>query len=559
MLIELTVRNLAIFEDVRVPFSAGLNVVTGETGAGKSLLVEAIRLALGEKADPVAVRTGEPEAEVTALFDLSRRDELRDALEEAGLPWEEEVVLRRVLPAAGRSRAYLNGRPVAQPVLAALSPLLLTMVGQHSVPELLSRPAALSSVDDFAGTGALSSEMRKRYRRVAALRRQVAEAADRGAGARSRTETLDFEIGELSKAALTRGEEEELAADLSLLRNAAKVREALQAADDAIASSENAALAAMAFALARLREAAAVDPRIAETAERLRSAREEVQDLSRELGSLAGKVTEDPERRERVEERLSAIRRLKRKYGKEVPELVSHLDLLRSERASLAGALEEEARLRKELAVEEEGGVAAARKLSAARRKAAAAMGPAVEKELARVALAGARFRAEVSSRDAVPAALSASGIDEAELLFSANPGQELRPLAQTASGGELSRVMLSLRNAASRGGAGKTLVFDEIDTGIGGQVAERVGARLKSLSASAQVVCITHLPQVAAFAGHHLQVVKKTAAGAVATGVKPLSKRDRIEELARMISGAEITEKAKAHAKTLIEKAAGE
>ena len=559
MLIELTVRNLAIFEDVRVPFSAGLNVVTGETGAGKSLLVEAIRLALGEKADPVAVRTGESEAEVTALFDLSRRDELRDALEEAGLPWEEEAVLRRVLPAAGRSRAYLNGRPVAQPVLATLSPLLLTMVGQHSVPELLSRAAALSSIDDFAGAGALSSEMRKRYRRVAALRRQAAEAADRAAGARIRTETLDFEIGELSKAALVPGEEEELAADLSLLRNAAKVREALHAADDAIASSENAALAAMAFALARLREAAAVDPRIAESAERLRSAREEVQDLSRELGSLAARVTEDPERRERVEERLSAIRRLKRKYGKEVPELVSHLDLLRSERASLEGALGEEARLRKELAAEEEAGVAAAKRLSAARRKAAAAMGPAVVKELARVALAGARFRAEVSSRAAVPAALSASGIDEAELLFSANPGQELRPLAQTASGGELSRVMLSLRNAASRGGAGKTLVFDEIDTGIGGQVAERVGARLKGLSASAQVVCVTHLPQVAAFADHHLQVVKETAAGTAATGVKPLSKQDRIGELARMISGAEITEKAKAHARTLIEKAAGE
>jgi DNA repair protein RecN (Recombination protein N) len=444
-------------------------------------------------------------------------------------------------------------------VLAALSPLLLTMVGQHSVPELLSRPAALSAVDDFAGAGTLSSEMRKRYRRVAALRRQAAEAADRGAGARSRSETLDFEIEELSKAALIPGEEEELAADLSLLRNAAKVREALQAADDAIASSENAALVAMAFALARLREAAAVDPRIAETAERLRSAREEVQDLSRELGSIAAKVTEDPERRERVEERLSAIRRLKRKYGKEVPELVAHLDLLRSERASLAGALEEEARLRKELAVEEEGGVAAAKKLSATRRKAAAAMGPIVEKELARVALAGARFRADVSSREAVPAALSAAGFDEADLLFSANPGQELRPLAQTASGGELSRVMLSLRNAASRGGAGKTLVFDEIDTGIGGQVAERVGARLKSLSASAQVVCVTHLPQVAAFADHHLQVVKRTAAGSVATGVKTLSKQDRIGELARMISGAEITEKAKAHAKTLIEKAAGE
>jgi len=559
MLIELTVRNLAIFEDVRVPFSGGLNVVTGETGAGKSILVEAIRLALGEKADPVAVRTGEPEAEVSALFDLSLRDDLRDVWEDAGMPWEEEVVLRRVLPASGRSRAYLNGRPVAQPVLAALCPYLLTMVGQHSVPELLSRAAALSAVDDFAGAGAPASDMRKRYRRVAALRRQAAEAADRGAGARSRTETLDFEIGELSKAALLPGEEEELASELSLLRNAAKVREALQAADDALASSENAALASMAFALARLREAAASDPRLAEAVERLRSAREEVQDLARELASRAGNVSEDPGRRERVEERLSVIRRLKRKYGKEVTELVSHLESLRSERESLAGALQEEARLREALALEEGDAVSAAKELSATRRSAAKAMGAAVEKELARVALAGARFQAAVSSRDPVPAALSASGIDEAELLFSANPGQELRPLAQTASGGELSRVMLSLRNAASRGGAGRTLVFDEIDTGIGGRVAERVGARLKSLSSSAQVVCVTHLPQVAAFADHHLQVVKRTAAGTVATGVKPLSKQDRIWELARMISGAEITEKAKAHARTLIEKAAGE
>jgi len=558
MLIELTVRNLAIFEDVRVAFAPGLNVVTGETGAGKSVLVEAIRLALGEKADPMAVRTGEAEAEVSALFDLSRREELRDAWEEAGLPWEEEVVLRRVLPAAGRTRAYLNGRPVAQPVLASLSPMLLTMVGQHSVPELLSRAAALSSIDDFAGAGAQASGMRRRYRRVAALRRLAQEAAARGAGARSRAETLDFEIGELGKAGLAPGEEEGLAAELALQRNAAKVREALHAADDALASSEHSALASMAFALSRLREAAAVDPRLSGAAERLRSTREEVQDLSRELVSLAGKATEDPERRERVEARLSEIRRLKRKYGREVAELVSHLGELRTERDALAGALEEEKRVREELLREEEEAVRAAKELSAVRRKAAKTMGPAVEAELSRVALAGARFRAEIVSREPVPGSLSASGFDEAELLFSANPGQEPRPLASTASGGELSRVMLSLRNAASRGGGGRTLVFDEIDTGIGGKVAERVGARLKGLAAVSQVVCVTHLPQVAAFAELHLQVVKRAAGGTVATGVKPLTKQDRIGELARMISGAEITERAKAHAKELIERAAG-
>ncbi|RJP19419.1 MAG: DNA repair protein RecN [Deltaproteobacteria bacterium] len=556
MLIELSVRNLAIFEDVRVAFSAGLNVVTGETGAGKSVLVEAIRLALGEKADPMAVRGGEAEAEVSALFDLSGRPDLADAWEEAGLPWEDEVVLRRVLPAAGRSRAYLNGRPVAQPVLAVISPLLLTMVGQHSVPELLSRAAAIEAIDDFAGTGAQASDMRKRYRRVAALRRRAEGAAERAANARSRAETLDFEIGELREAALLPGEEEELAAELLVSRNASKVREALQAAEDALSSSENASVASMTFALARLREAAALDPKLSDAAGRLSSFREEVRELARELVAFAGKAVDDPERRERAEERLSTIRRLKRKYGKDVPELISHLESLRAERETLSGALAEEARVREELGREESDAVRAAKELSALRGKAAAAMGPAVEAELLKVALKGARFASEVASREAAPGALSASGFDEAELLFSANPGQDLRPLAQTASGGELSRVMLCLRNAASRGGGGRTLVFDEIDTGIGGQVAERVGARLKSLSAASQVVCVTHLPQVAAFADRHLQVVKHVSGGGAATSVKQLSKQDRIGELARMISGSEVTGQAKAHAKSLIERA---
>jgi DNA repair protein RecN (Recombination protein N) len=558
MLIELAVRNLAIFEDVRVDFAPGLNVVTGETGAGKSVLVEAIRLALGEKADPMAVRTGEPEAEVSALFDLSGRPGLRDAWEDAGLPWEEEVVLRRVLPAGGRSRAYLNGRPVSQPVLAVLSPFLLTMVGQHSVTQLLSRAAALSAIDDFAGTGPPASEMRKQYRKVAALRRQVEEAAARGAGARGRLESVDFEIGELSGARLVPGEAEELASLLQAARSEGKVREALRAADDALSSSEGAALASMGFALSRLKEAASLDPRLAGIAGRLGSFREEVAEIAREIGRMAEKSAEDPESRERAEERLSRIRRLERKYGKDVPGLIAHLEELGKERESLAGTLEEEARLRGELLREEDAGVRAAAELSAARRKAAQEMGPAVEKELAKVSLAGARFRAVVTSREPVPGSLSESGIDEAEFLFSANPGQDLRPLASTASGGELSRVMLSLRNVASRGGGGRTLVFDEIDTGIGGQVAERVGARLKSLAAASQVVCVTHLPQVASFADRHLKVMKRAEGGTVATGVKPLSKQDRIDELARMISGSEITGQAKAHAKALIGKAEG-
>ncbi len=556
MLIELSVRNLAIFDDVRVPFGPGLNVVTGETGAGKSILVEAIRLALGEKSDPMAVRSGEAEAEVSARFDLPDREDLREALEEAGFPWEEELVLRRVIPASGRSRAYLNGRMAAQAVLAEVSPLLVELVGQHSVHSLLSRPAALSAIDEFSGTIGAAAGMRRLHRKICALRREAEEAAARAAGARDRGEALDFRIQEISRAALVAGEEEELAAELAVLRNASKVQAALQAAEEALASAENAASSSLSFAAGRLREAAAVDPRLADAADRVRSLQNEAQELARDLAARASRIVYEAERVERAEERLSVIRRLRRKYDRDVPGLIALLEEATKERRGLEGALAEEKRLREELRALEQDGVKEAAALSTARRQGALTLGPAVEKELARVALSGAKFQAGIAARDPSPEALSASGLDEADFLFSANRGQELRTLAQTASGGELSRVMLALRNAASRGRR-RTLVFDEIDTGIGGKVAERVGARLADLGRSAQVVCVTHLPQVAAFADSHLLVTKRASRGSVSTGVQPLEKQDRIRELARMISGAEVTEEACAHARELIEGAA--
>ena len=557
MLIELSVRNLAIFSDVRVPFAPGLNIVTGETGAGKSILVEAIRLALGEKADPMAVKAGEAEAEVSARFDLSGRADLKEAWEEAGFPWEEELVLRRVIPAAGRSRAYFNGRMASQSVLAALSPLLVELVGQHSVTHLLSRAAALSAVDGFSGTAMEASEMRRLYRRISALRRNVEEAEARGANARGRGEHLDFQVQELARAALDPAEEERLAADLLVFRNASKLLSALRGAEDALSSSEHSSVSSLSFAGARLKEAAAVDPRIAGLVERVRSLQIEAQELARELSGLSAAVDLSAESMERAEERLSEIRRLKRKYGTDVPGLLAMLSELREERERLEGALEEERRLRELLRKEEDEAVRAATELGRKRREGAKRMGNAVEKELSRVALAGAKFRVELASRPPGPESLSVHGFDEAEFLLCANPGQELRPLSATASGGELSRVMLALRNTSARERGNRTMVFDEIDTGIGGKVAERVGARLKGLGATAQVICVTHLPQVAAFADTHLLVAKKSGKSSVATGVQALSKQDRIKELARMISGAEVTEEAQAHARELIEGAA--
>lgn len=557
MLTELSVRNLAIFADVHVPFAPGFTVVTGETGAGKSVLVEAIRLALGEKADPTAVKAGEEEAEVCARFDLSGRLDLQEAWEEAGVPWEDEMVLRRIIPSAGRSRAYWNERMASQGALAELSPLLLELVGQHSVARLLSRPAALSALDEFAGTAGEAAAMRRSYRRIAVLRRQAEDASARGANARERAEHLDFRIGELDRAALDPAEEERLAAEVQLFRNASKVQEGLQAAEDALSLSEHSTTASLSFAVARLKEAEAVDPRIAALVERLRSIRIEAQELAADLSGLSSGVDLSAEAVERAEERLSEIRRLKRKYGTDVPGLSALLMELRAEREKLESEEEEERRVRERLGKEEEEGVRAASALSERRREAAGRMGPAVERELARVALAGAAFQVDIASRPSGPEALSGHGFDEVEFLFCANPGQELRPLSATASGGELSRVMLALRNATARGRANRTMVFDEIDTGIGGKAAERVGARLRDLGAAAQVICVTHLPQVAAYADGHLLVSKRAARRSVATGVRALSKEDRIKELARMISGADVTEEARAHARELIDGAA--
>ena len=466
-------------------------------------------------------------------------------------------MLRRVIPAAGRSRAYFNGRMVSQSALAELSPMLVEMVGQHSVPRLLSRTAALSALDDFSGTAQDAAEMRRRYRQISASRRKVEEAASRGAGARERSEHLDFQIREISRAALDPAEEETLAADLLVFRNASKVQEALRGAEDALSSSEHSSVTSLSFAVARLKEAAAVDPRIEALVDRVRSIRIEAQELAREVTGLSASVELSSESMERVEERLSEIRRLKRKYETDVPGLLTTLAELETERERLEGAREEENRLREQMRKEERDGVRFASELGRKRREGAKRMGPAVEKELSLVALAGAKFRVELVSRADAAGSLSANGFDEAELLFCANPGQEMRPLSLTASGGELSRVMLALRNASERRRGNRTMVFDEIDTGIGGKVAERVGRRLKGLGATAQVVCVTHLPQVAAFADSHLLVAKEPGKTSVVTGVQPLSNQDRIKELARMISGSDVTEKARAQARELIRGAA--
>ncbi len=556
MLIELSVRNLAVFEDVSVLFVPGFNVVTGETGAGKSVLVEAIRLAMGEKGDPQAIRAGEAEAEVTAMFDLTGRPELREAFEEAGLPWEDELVLRRVVPASGRSRAWLNGRPAAQAAIAAVSPLLVEMVSQHSVPLLLSRPAALAAIDAFAGTLELAADVRRAYRHISALRREVEEAAVRSATARDRIEGLDFRIAELVKAGLVPGESDRIAAELALLKSGEKVMVALGGAEDALTDSERGAGPALAFAAARLRECSAADPRMSGLVDRVLSLRTEVDELARDIAAEARGIDVSPSSRERLEDRLSELRRLERKYSMDTAALIAHLEALRAERDGLDAALEDEKRLRESQSREEKAALRVAVSLGEARAAAAGPMSLAAEAELEKVDLPGARLRAEVVSREPVAASLSASGLDEAELLFCANAGQELRPLAQVASGGELSRVMLALRNGAARLQGRRTVVFDEIDNGIGGKVAERVGARLKALAVGTQVLCVTHLPQVAAFADAHLLVCKETADGGVTTRVKPLGKQDRINELARMVSGAEVTAEARAHARELIGKA---
>lgn len=552
MLVELAVENLAVVERLRLRLHPGFNVLTGETGSGKSLVVGALSLLFGGRASADMIRTGEERAVVSGIFEMPPDRQLRALLEEAGIRAEDgELLLEREVTASGKSRAWAGSRPVTAAFLRDLAPFLGDIHGQHDQQRLFSTDAQREMVDEAAGAGALLEQVRRLWHDWRAALREMADL-DRAGQERLRLADLwSMQRNEIAAAALRPGEDAQLENERRVLRNVARLSEAVSAAYQLLEESELSASGAVAQALKRLEEAARIDSGLAAAAETLRPALIALQEASHDLRHYLGSLEADPRRLEDVESRLALIERLKRKYGSTIEEILAFHDDVCARLGALEDAGERRAALEGSIARLEAGYREACLRLRGLRAGAARRLSRKVQEELAGLAMPGAVFRILLE-----PCEPGETGMDRVEFLFSANAGEEPRPLDRVASGGELSRAALAVKTCVSPAGkdAVRTLVFDEVDAGVGGAAGEMIGRRLRELSRRHQVLCVTHLPQIAGFADHHYAVSKCEAGGRTAAGVEWLGKKERVREIARMLSGQKLTPEALRHAEKLIE-----
>ena len=548
MLQGLRICQFAVMAEVEVTFGGGLTVLTGETGAGKSIVMDALSLLLGGRAEPDCVRAGADEASVEGTF---RRTPLLAArLEELGLPdLGEELLVRRVVGRGGRSRAWVNGSLVTVGVLCRLMKGTVEIAGQHEHTALLDATEHLGVLDREPGLEA----GRRAFDQAWAALRAVEEALGQLGGddrqLSQRAEFLRFQLEELDRLGLQPGEEVLLEADHKRLASAERLCRMGAEAEALLSGPDGGAAELMHRALALLQEGAKLDGALEPRREALTSCVREVEQLGRELGRYAAATEGEPERRAVVEERLDALKRLCRKHGRDADGLRQLRESLRGELDRLERRHDEAARLSAERERLLGRAAEAASALGGLRRKAAARLEGRVQAGLGQLALGGARFAVQVTG-----AALSGTGADAVEFLFTANAGEPLRPLARVASGGEASRLMLALKRAGAGEAGPAACVLDEADTGVSGAVAEVVGRMIHELSEHRQVLCITHLPQVAAYADHHLRIVKEEHGGRAVSHVVSLADREaRTRELARMLSGVELTREALGAAEALV------
>lgn len=566
MLRHLHIKNLALIDDLELSFDCGLNVITGETGAGKSLLMQALGLAVGDRAAAELIRHEAQEAVVEAVFAIEDARITR-LLEEGGYSADDELLVRRVISQNGRGRVYLNSTLATVAVLRQIGGGLIHIYGQHEQQTLLEAEAALQLLDGFAGLGKQTAEMGKCYQ---ALRQAWSRLQSLTAGkeaAQARREFVRFQVDDIKRAALRSGEEEALRQEKTVLLNAEKLSQGVAAGEEVLAAGEEAVTDRLGRLLVRLRELARIDDNVKEVLVLLSSGLAQIEEAALSLRKYGERLSANPERLDEIDARLTLLSRLKHKYGGSIEAVLALQETLEQELQQLEGGDESLAVRRQEVETAAATAWAQAQELSQARRVAAQTLETSMGKELAALGMKGAIFNVrfhEKGAGDADDAAdepfvrngqrLRDTGCDRAEFFLSANPGEPLLPLTQVASGGELSRLMLALKVLSVAVGEAPTLIFDEVDAGIGGAVAEAVGRRLKALAKQRQVLCITHLPQIAACADHAYTVIKATARGRTASSAKRLTSGEQLQELARMLGGAEVTAEAKRHAREMLE-----
>ena len=554
MLLELRVENYAVIDSLAIDFSSGLNLLTGETGAGKSILIDALALLLGDKASADVVRHGAEKAIVSGVFEADEAA-LKPVLEENGVePEDGHIIVKREIAANGKGRVFVNNQPATVALLRQLAPALASIHAQNESILAFDAAARLTLLDAYAGNRL--DELAAKHQAWTTIRQRMAEL-ERDEQDRLRMVDLwSFQKKEIESAQLQPAEDQQLETEKRVLANAEKLYSAAMAAYDALYDAEASVIANLGVARKHLEELARFDPKFQEALTSLLTARAAVEDVSGSARDYAESIDASPERLAQVEDRLALLDRLRRKYGATVDDVIAYGDEVTRKLSEVENREETMMALKKQLAASAEAYLSAARSLSKKRYAAAKELQKIVETEINQLAMK-AQFRIEVFGSDD-PENWSTTGFDGVTYLITTNPGEPLKPVEQIASGGELSRVMLALKATIEAGKKAKaaiqrTLVFDEIDTGIGGRAAEAVGKKLKGLAKSNQVLCITHLPQIASFADHHYVIEKRESAGRTKTSVRLLKPEERTEEIARMLSGAKLTETSRQHAEQLL------
>lgn len=558
MIRYLRIKNLATIEDLELELDSGFTILTGETGAGKSIIIDALKLLLGEKAQADLIRTGKAEASIEAVFEIQDRRSLPEDLE---LENGNQLFLQRIISSQGLSKSYLNGLLVPLKKLKELGELLIDIYGQNDHIFLLDTSNHLKFLDDFAEAAELKEKVRQAAGRVRALVRQKEELTTRQKERAQRLDFIGFQVKEIEQAGLRPGEDEELLQERAILKNSEKIAILVNQAIDLSYESEESLVAGLKRLENIVSELQGFFPELEGSRGQLSDFNIFLKELAANLIDLRDKYAPSPERLEEIEERLSLIEKLKRKYGSSIAEVLAHLENIKKEKEELEKSEEKLTDLELEIKTAFDDYRGLCQKLTRLRQERAGELEQLIVKELGQLAMSKVRFRVEFrpllpSLED--PSTIRDLGAEELEFVLSPNPGEELRPLRRIASGGELSRIMLAFKSLGKEAEKGRTLIFDEIDSGIGGKTADFVARKLQQLARRHQVLCITHLPQIASAASHHFRIEKKTEKDRTYTLVRKLRDRDRPEEIARLIAGARLTEASLQMARELLEQNAG-
>ena len=566
MLQELTIRNFAIIDDLKISFSGNLTVLSGETGAGKSIILNAVNLLLGSRANATLIRTGAEVAELEALFQIAPKSDVANIMEQHGYDASEGLLVRRLISRSDNNRIYINGRLSTMQLLNSITENLASISGQHAHQGLLKEDQHLLILDQFGDLMSLRKEVFQCFHEILPLIEKLHNFISTKEKQAERIELLEFQKKEITEASIALGEDAALEKERTILKNGEALYQSVNGSIEELYSAQGSIVERLVEVKKNLEKAGSIDPQLTLKAEGVAGVTFGLEDLVENLRTYLKTIQIDEKRLEIVEDRIDTLQRLKRKYGRTIEAVLKHLDSISQELSGIENISGTIADTEKELSMLQKKIVQLAETLSGKRKETAKILAKKVVTELDSLEMSSTRFQISLKNTPADEKSyryltargnlLTETGLDRATFLIAPNIGEALKPLASIASGGELSRVVLAMKAILAETDSVETVVFDEVDAGIGGSVAEVVGKKLSSLAEHHQVICITHLPQIAKFGNQHFCISKSVSDGRTITSINPLNEKDRLKEIARMLGGLEITQATIDHAREMLETA---